>query len=521
MPPPTLRIVGIEKRFGATVALAGVELEVRGGEVHALIGENGAGKSTLLNVVSGSLRPDAGEMWIGAERYQPGSTMDARRSGVALIHQELSLCPHLSVTENILLGAESSRLGWVDQEACRRRAIDVLQHFDHPEIRPERRVGSLPVAAQQVVEICRALSADARIVLMDEPTSSLQRADVERLFSLVRRLRAEGIAVVYISHFLEEVREIADRYTVLRDGLSVDAGPLHAVSNEHIISRMVGREMAGLYPPREETARGEVLLRVRDLSAPPVLKHASFDLRRGEILGIAGLMGSGRTEMVRALFGLDAVGDGSVSMGGEALAARGARPGTRLRQGFGYLSEDRKGEGLALPLSIADNLTLTGFRSCARTGGWLDLARQHEVAQGWVRRLGIRARTAAQAVRTLSGGNQQKVAIGRLLHQNADVLLLDEPTRGIDIGSKAQVYDTIVCAAEEGKAILLISSYLPELFGMCDRLAVMSRGRLSPARPIGEWSPETVLAAAIGEAEPEPPGAATGGGPWSRPIDND
>jgi ribose transport system ATP-binding protein len=496
-----LHLEGIAKRFGPTVALDGVSLSVRPGEVHALIGENGAGKSTLMNVVAGALRPDAGRMSLYGQPYTPSSTLDARRSAVALIHQELSLCPHLSVTENVVLGEESARHGWLDREACRARALDLLRNFQHPEMSPDRLVGTLPLAAQQVVEICRALSADARVVLMDEPTSSLQRRDVERLFDLIRRLRDRGIAIVYISHFLEEVREVADRYTVLRDGRSVDSGDLSAVSNAHLISCMVGRTMGGLFPDRSRPEAAEPVVEVRGLSAPPALKEASFDLRPGEILGVAGLMGSGRTEMVRALFGLGPARSGEVLLRGRSVGVGGTRPAGRLRQGFGYLSEDRKGEGLALPLSIADNLTLTALGACTRAGGWLDLGRQRALAADWIRRLGVKARSPLQAVRTLSGGNQQKVAIGRLLSQDAGVLLLDEPTRGIDIGSKAQVYETIAAAAAAGKAVLMVSSYLPELFGMCDRLAVMSRGRLSPSRPIAEWTPESVMTAAIGEAD--------------------
>lgn len=494
---PALELRGVRKSFGPTIALDGVDLTVRPGEVHALIGENGAGKSTLMNIIAGALRPDAGEMSLFGRRYAPGSTLEARRSAVALIHQELSLCPHLSVTENIVLGNESARLGWLDGQACHARAGQLLRHFPHPEITPDRLVGQLPLAAQQVVEICRALSAGARIVLMDEPTSSLQRKDVERLFDLIRRLRNEGIAVVYISHFLEEVREVADRYTVLRDGRTVDYGELHGVSNAHLISRMVGRPMEGLFPERTAPPPAPPVLEVRGLFAPPAVIEASFDLHPGEILGVAGLMGSGRTELIRALFSLDAVQAGKVRLRGQELAVR-SHPSLRLRQGFGYLSEDRKGEGLALPLSIADNLTMTTIRG--RMAGWIDLKRQYQRAADWVTRLGIRARTPAQLVRTLSGGNQQKVAIGRLLVQDAEILLLDEPTRGIDIGSKAQVYETIAAAAAAGKAVLLVSSYLPELFGMCDRLAVMSRGRLSPARPIDQWTPESVMAAAIGES---------------------
>jgi ribose transport system ATP-binding protein len=494
-----LEVRGVAKRFGATVALDGVDLALEAGEVRALIGENGAGKSTLMNILAGAVRPDRGEMEIDGRLYAPASPLDARRRGVALIHQDLSLCPHLTVAENILLGVEPSRGGgWIDGDAARKRALTLLEHFGHPQLHPDRRVGTLPIAAQQVVEICRALAADARILLMDEPTSSFQREDVDRLFALIRHLASQGMAVIYISHFLEEVREIAGQYTVLRDGRSVDAGDIARATSEHLIAQMVGREMGGLFPNRVRAAGGEVILAVQDVAAPPTLKQASFELRRGEILGIAGLMGSGRTELVRALFGLEPGASGRIALLGRALAVQGATPGQRLNQGFGYLSEDRKREGLALPLSIADNVTATRLSAVSSAWGWLDLKRQWAAARTWIDALRIRATDPVQRVRALSGGNQQKVAVGRLLNQDAELLLLDEPTRGIDIGSKAQIYETIGRCAEEGKAVLLVSSYLPELFGLCDRLAVMSRGRLSPARPIEEWTPEGVLATAIG-----------------------
>jgi len=501
-----LRISDLAKRFGPTVALNGVDLVLRPGEVHAVIGENGAGKSTLMSIVAGALRPDRGAMQLDDRPYAPPSPLGARRCGVALIHQELSLCPHLSVAENILLGIEPSRWGWLDAASARRRALGLLEHFAHPALTPDARLGELPLAAQQVVEICRALAADARILLMDEPTSSLQRGEVDRLFALIRRLAARGLAVVYISHFLEEVREIADRYTVLRDGRSVDAGRLAGTSADHLIAQMVGRPVAGLFPDRmrARSAEGEVLLAADGVAAPPTLRHASFELRRGEILGIAGLIGSGRTELVRTLFGLEPQASGRIALRGRALAVHGASPAQRLGQGFGYLSEDRAREGLALPLAVADNLTATRMSACSPGWGWLDLRRQRAVARTWIEALRIRAADPQQPVRALSGGNQQKVAIGRLLYQDADVLLLDEPTRGIDIGSRAQLYETIARCADAGKAVLLVSSYLPELFGLCDRLAVMSRGRLSPARPIGQWTPETVLATAIGKAVPSP-----------------
>src|SRR6266699_1286226 len=492
-----LEIRGVAKRFGATVALDGVDLTLEPGEVRALIGENGAGKSTLMNILAGAVRADRGEMEIEGRLSAPNSPLDARRRGIALIHQELSLCPHLTVAENILLGIEPSRWGWIDRDAARRRALALLEHFGHPDLHPDR-----PIGAQQVVEICRALAADARILLMDEPTSRFQREDVDRLFELIRGLAAHGMAVIYISHFLEEVREIAGRYTVLRDGRSVDAGDIAQATSEHLIAQMVGREMGGLFPTRARAPGGEVILAVRDVAAPPALREASFELRRGEILGIAGLMGSGRTELVRALFGLESGASGRIALLGRALAVQRATAGQRLNQGFGYLSEDRKREGLALPLSIADNLTATRLSAVSPGWGWLDLRRQWAVARRGMDALRIRAEDPVQPVRARSGGNQQKVAVGRLLNQDAEVLLLDEPTRGIDIGSKAQIYETIARCAEDGKAVLLVSSYLPELFGLCDRLAVMSRGRLSAARPIEEWTPQTVLATAIGEPGP-------------------
>jgi ribose transport system ATP-binding protein len=492
-----LQVTGIAKRYGATVALDGVDLAVRPGEVLALLGENGAGKSTLMNVLSGEVQPDRGELTLDGRRYAPSAPHDARAHGVALIHQELSLCPHLSVTDNVLLGNEVARHGWIDRQAARERARALLDEMPHPEIHPNKRLSDLSLAARQIVEICRALAGDARVLLMDEPTSSLQGADVDRLFALIRRLAARGIAIVYISHFLEEVRQIADRYTVLRDGRSVGTGPIGGATNEQLITMMVGRSAEGLFPTRQPVTNGEVVLSVRGLSAPPRLREASLDLRRGEIFGIAGLLGSGRTELVRALYGLDTPADGTVELRGRTRSARQVSTAERVREGVGYVSEDRKGEGLALPLSIADNLCAT--RPTRSKAGFLDLARQADRTRHWIRELRVRARSPWQPVRALSGGNQQKLAIGRLLHQEADVLLLDEPTRGIDIGSKADVYETVAQQAAAGRAVLIVSSYLPELFGLCDRLAVMCRGRLSPAKPIAEWTPETVLAAAIGE----------------------
>lgn len=493
-----LELHEIRKSFGHTKALDGVSLNLRKGDVHALIGENGAGKSTLMNVISGLIKPDGGLIELKGKVYAPGSPFDARRNGIALIHQELSLAPHLNVAENILMGMENARFGWLDRQDLERRANEVLSNFHHPDIKPAKPVRELSTAAQQVVEICRAIAANAEIILMDEPTSSLQREDVEHLFALIRKLRDRGISIIYISHFLEEIREIADSFTVLRDGKSVATGAITDVTNEYLVTQMVGRPVDNLFPERHRKSESsEILIEVRGLFAPPSLYDASFEIRRGEILGIAGLMGAGRSEMVRALFGIDKAAAGKVVVGGTIAAARGAKPSTRLLQGLGYLSEDRKNEGLALPLSIADNITATRFSSCSRFG-LLDLALQQKQSDTLVRDIGVRAASSLQAVSALSGGNQQKVALARLVHQQADILLLDEPTRGIDIGSRQRIYEVIAKLADQGKAVLIVSSYLPELFGMCDRLAVMARGRLSAGRSISEWTPQLVMSEAIG-----------------------
>ena len=491
-----LKLSKIHKSFGPTIALDGVDLELRQGEVHALIGENGAGKSTLMNIIAGSLRPDRGTMEIQGQPYSPSNPLDARTHGIALIHQELSLCPHLSVAENVLMGIESSHFGWLDRDKLITRTNEVLQTFHHADIRPEKRVGDLSVAARQIVEISRAIAAQARIILMDEPTSSLQREDVEHLFTLIRKLSGEGISVIYISHFLEEVRQISDRFTVLRDGRSVATGDISSTTDAELIAKMVGRAQQNLFPVRKPTP-GEPILSVRNLASSPLLKDASFELRRGEILGIAGLMGSGRTPLLRTIFGLERPEGGTIEVNRTSLTSGRSTPAMRLIEGLGYLSEDRKGEGLTLNQSVADNVTVTRFDSCSRWG-WLDLSAQRKQTERLINALKIKTHGVQQGVGSLSGGNQQKVIVARLLHQDADVLLLDEPTRGIDIGSKAQVYETIAECAAENKAVLMVSSYLPELFGMCDRLAVMSRGRLSRVRPIDRWTPESVLQAAIG-----------------------
>jgi ribose transport system ATP-binding protein len=492
---------GVHKCFGATHALRGVDLSVRAGEVHALVGENGAGKSTLMKVLSGAHAPDQGQMWLDGVAYLPRGPLDARQSGVAMIYQELSLAPHLSVMENILLGIEPTAGPLVRWSEMRCRAWQALDEVGAGDISPEAELRTLPIAKQQMVEIARAVAVQCRVLVLDEPTSSLPQSDIEKLFALIRRLKAKGLAIVYISHVLEEVQEISDRYTVLRDGQTMGTGVTSEATVGQIIALMVGREVGDLYPPHQRTP-GEVMLEVRDLAGADKPACATLTLRRGEVLGIAGLVGAGRTELVRAVFGLDGVTSGSVKIG----AYRGpASPALRWSQRAGMVSEDRKNEGLAVGLSVADNVTLPRLDGL---GPWrlVTPARQAAATRPWIDRIPIKCLSPHQPASALSGGNQQKVALARLLHADVDVLLLDEPTRGIDVGSKAQVYRLInelaqgdPAAGRKPKAVLMISSYLPELLGVCDSIAVMCRGRLGRPRPAAEWDEHQLMLAATGQ----------------------
>jgi ribose transport system ATP-binding protein len=488
--PLRLTMTGVSKRFGSTHALRDVNLELRPGEVHALVGENGAGKSTLMKVLSGAVRPDSGQMTLDGKPYHPTGPQDARRQGVAMIYQELTLAPHLTVEANVMLGLEETRFGFLRRREHRRRVQEALTVLQHPEIHPDDSVSRLSTGGQQLVEIARALLVDVRVLVLDEPTSALTQEDAHRLFELVRRLRQRGVTVVYISHFLEEVQEIADRLTVLRDGRSVGGGDVRHFSHAGIIELMVGRSLSAQYP-RVPHRIEEPLVEVKDLAGHTLPRNASFTLHRGEILGVAGIVGAGRTELLRALFGLAPVRSGQVIVKG--IGAAWTDPRRRIEQGVGFLSEDRKQEGLALDQSIADNLTYSRLTPYSRLG-WLSTRRRRVAVDQWLTRLGVRCRGTEQAVGELSGGNQQKIALGRLLHQHADILFLDEPTRGVDVSSKAEIYRLIGELAAQGKAVLFVSSYLPELLGVCDRLAVMTNGRLSGVRPVQEWTAEQVMA---------------------------
>ncbi len=491
-----LRLVDIRKNFGATRALRGVSFEIAPGEIHALIGENGAGKSTLMKVLSGAHTADSGAMELAGRPYQPADPHDARRKGVAMIYQELNLALHLSVQENILLGAESAAWGWIDRGTSRDRARSAMAQLGHERIELDRRAGEFSIAEQQVIEIARALLIKPQVLIMDEPTSSLTQADTEKLFATILRLKAQGVSIIYISHFLEECRQLCDGYTVLKDGETVGTGRMKEATLDHLVALMTGREVKDLYP-RSAHARGAVVLDVKAVASEPRLKRASFQVRAGEIFGVAGLIGAGRTDLLRAIFSLDALAAGEVCVvgGGEESAT----PRRRWRQGLGFLSENRKEEGLMLNQSIADNLTLTKQDSFGR-GGWINGRLQRQVAQRWVGRLQVKCRDAGQRIGDLSGGNQQKVAIARLLEHPARIFLLDEPTRGIDVGSKAQIYQLIGELAAAGKTVIVVSSYLPELLGLCDTVGVMCRGELAAIRPRSEWNEAEIMRVATGSA---------------------
>lgn len=492
IPEPILRMNHISKNFGATCALDDVDFDLRESEVHALIGENGAGKSTLVKILSGAVSPDEGSITMEGYPFVPSDPLASRRSGIAMIYQELNLAPHLSVEENIMLGREDQRLGFIRKKTMQKKVEDVLAFVHHPEIESHIPVMRLSVGARQIVEIARALVGDAKILIMDEPTSSLTQEDTKRLFEIIQKLKSQGVGIIYISHFLEEVQEVADRFTVLRDGKRIHTGPMEETGLDDLIQMMVGQRFVELFP-RIDHEIGEIVLRLKNLKGKRMTANIDLSVRRGEIIGVAGLIGSGRTETLRTVFGLDPIEQGSLEVGMSETDK--GDPRTRIGQGIGMLSEDRQEEGLALSLSVADNLTLSHFTPYKRFG-LLQLKKRRKIVGDFLEEVKIKARDPDQPVSGLSGGNQQKVVLARLLHQRADILLLDEPTRGIDVSSKSQIYEWMGRLVQEGKSIVFVSSYLPELLGVCDKIAVFHRGMLVDFRPVQEWNTQSIMAAA-------------------------
>ncbi len=489
--PPALEMRGITKSFAGNTVLTDVSLTARAGEVHALVGENGAGKSTLMKILAGVHQPDAGEILIDGERAHFTRPADALSSGVAMIYQELSLAPHLTVAENIFLGREPLKLapiGLINTRELNARARSMLDEFGF-EINPRTRVGRLSAAERQLVEITRAIVEANRVIVMDEPTSSLTSQEVGELFRLIRDLKSRGLAVIYISHRLEELPEIADRLTVLRDGRAVYTGPWGEITTDEMIRHMAGRELKEIFPPRNARI-GEVKLRVTNLTRAPKFENVSFEARAGEVVGVAGLAGAGRTEMVEAIFGASRAESGEIEFGSEKITA--AHPNRSVARGLSLLTEDRKRTGLCLNLPLATNITLANVSALVR-GGRLQRKTEFNAANDFIRKLSIRPPSPAKPVGRLSGGNQQKSLLARWLFANSQVFLLDEPTRGVDVAARSEIYREINELAEAGAAIVMVSSDLPELLGMSDRILVMRRGRIVAELDAKKTSQEEIL----------------------------
>lgn len=495
---------GVRKAFPGVLALDGVDLEVEAGEVHVLLGENGAGKSTLINVLGGALRPDAGTIAIDGQRVSFASPRDARAHGVAIVHQELALVPTLSVAENVLLGEPPSRAGLVDHAAMATAARAALVVLD-PSITVEQPVGALRLGQQQLVEIARAMRRRPRLLVLDEPTSALTPHETARLFDGIRALAAEGTAVIYISHRMDEIATIGDRITVLRDGRHVATRPARPLQEQELVRLMAERDtstpvaasVAASVATPAVTPSDVPYLRVRGLTRRGVLHDISFAAHAGEVLGFAGLLGAGRTELARALFGVDPIDAGTIEVNGRSAQFR--HPGDAIRAGLGFVTEDRKGEGLLLLRSVRENVTLPMLRTLARLGV-VRRAPEVAVAERAVRDLRIRTPSVRQSVLALSGGNQQKVVLARWLATGARLLLLDEPTRGIDVAAKAEIHALIRTLANEGVTVLLFSSELPELLTLADRTLVMRSGRLVGECARADATAERLLALAVGSA---------------------
>ncbi|MGV9769096.1 sugar ABC transporter ATP-binding protein [Microbacterium sp. NPDC003461] len=491
-----LHMRGIGKSFPGIRALSDVELEVHPGEVHAIVGENGAGKSTLMKILAGIYQPDDGTISLDGEEVHLAGPIDARRRGIGMVYQELNLVPDLTVAENISLGRTPARGGFVDARTLLSRAQQVLDDLD-AHVDPLQLVGSLTVSQQQIVEIAKAYASEPRIMVLDEPTSSLSEHEAQSLFRVVRRMKANGVAVIYISHRLREVLDLADRVTVLRDGRHIETRDVAGMTPNDMIRSMVGRDLTDVFPKREVPI-GDVVLEVRGLSRAGVFEDVSLTARAGEIVGLAGLVGAGRTEVARAIFGLDPHDAGTVRVGGVQVIA--SDPRGAVGAGIAYVPEDRKRDGIAPQLSIRDNLCLSVLPSLSRLG-WLSRRRENAVAREQVEALGVSPPLVERSVSTLSGGNQQKVVLGKWLAAKPRVLILDEPTRGVDVGAKADIHTIIGALAAAGVAIVMISSELPEVLAVSDRVYVLHEGRVTGELSRAEATEQVVMKAATGESE--------------------
>ena len=489
MTEPIVRLEHISKSFAGVPALADVSFELRGGEVHALLGENGAGKSTLMKILSGVYLRDEGRMTVLGREVGDLTPKGAKELGIAIIHQELNLCTHLTVAENIFLGREVVRGGRLADREMNDRATEILERLNIA-IPPTTPVGDLPVSKQQMVEIARALSEDARILIMDEPTSALTSREIDDLFAIIRTLRASGRGIVYISHRLEELRHIVDRVTVLRDGRWITTLDFADTSLPELIAHMVGREITEQFP-RVRCPKGKKILEVRGLSAGRAVRDVGFELHEGEIVGVAGLMGAGRTEMTRAIFGADPRDGGEILLDGEPVKIE--KPLDAIEAGIVLAPEDRKKDGLCTRLSVRENIALPNLDAMAGGSGVVDRGKEHRTTDDTVRSLRVRLASPEQAAESLSGGNQQKVVIGKWLARNSRVVLFDEPTRGIDVAAKTEIYNLMNDLKQRGIGVLFVSSEMPEVLGVSDRVLVMCGGRITGDFPVEEATQERIL----------------------------
>ena len=487
-----LSMKGIDKRFTGVHALRKVDFDLAEGEIHALVGENGAGKSTLMKVIVGINQKDAGEIHYLGHLFNPRDPKHALDMGIGIIHQELNMMDHLSVAENIFIGRESAMMGGLllDKKAQTRRAGELLERLGM-NIDPTERLGRLTVGKQQMVEIAKAVSHELRILILDEPTAALTDAEIEDLFLIMRDLASKGVGMIHISHRLDEIHQIADRVTVMRDGERVETKAISEVTKQQIINMMVGRVIYE-QPKTHSGVRPDapVVLKVTALNAGPLVRDVSFELHQGEILGVAGLMGSGRTETARAIFGADEIQGGTIEVRGRRVSIHS--PEDAVDCGIVYLSEDRKRFGLAVNLNVKDNMAMASYEDFRR-GPFVNAAKIRKVGDTYVDRLKIKTPSLEQLLRNLSGGNQQKVVIAKWLIRNCDILIFDEPTRGIDVGAKSEIYTLMNELTREGKSIIMISSELPEILRMSDRIIVMCEGRLTGEIPIEKASQEAIM----------------------------
>ncbi len=490
-----LKLENVGKSFPGVIALDGIHLQLLRGETHIILGENGAGKSTLIKLLAGIYQPDTGEIFLNDQPYRPKTPHDAQVQGIRIVHQELNLLPPLSIAENLMLESLPRRYGIMDRAALNRRAAELLDEVGLA-IDPRTLVSELGVAQMQLVEIAKALGYDSKLLVLDEPTATLTPPEIERLFAIIKRLKAKGVTIIYISHRLHEVFEIGDRVTVLRNGRLVETRALEGLSVPHLVRMMIGRDIADEYSFDPTIVPGAVALEVENVTRVTQAKEVSFSVRRGEILGVAGLVGSGRTEIMRAIFGADPKGGGHIRVDGKPVNIRD--PKDAVRNGLGFLTEDRKGQGLMLDMPVDINATITDLKKISR-GGLLYKSEEKKSVTELVEQLRIKTASIDTSVRNLSGGNQQKVVLAKWLFRGSSTLILDEPTRGVDVGARREIYQLLWMLAANQKAIIMVSSDLPELIGMCHRIIVFSNGKLVGELPRSQFDQERILSLAYQE----------------------